>query len=134
MRAWRRLGDLEIHFLELEKIKTLKRRPKDSTEAWMLYLCNLQGEEMEAIAMDNPGIKKALTVEQAFMRNKQERRMYELREKAMKDEISMIAGAMAEGEARGKVAMAQEASAGIWRPGSGMPHGACRGRSSGSTS
>ncbi|MCL6561074.1 MAG: Rpn family recombination-promoting nuclease/putative transposase, partial [Firmicutes bacterium] len=59
--------------------------------------------------MDNPGIRKALTIEQAFMRNKQERRMYELREKAMKDEISMIAGAMAEGEVKGKVAMAQEA-------------------------
>ncbi|MEW6698451.1 MAG: hypothetical protein AB1341_14045, partial [Bacillota bacterium] len=34
---------------------------------------------------------------------------YELREKAMKDEISMIVGAMAEGEVRGKVTMAQEA-------------------------
>ncbi|MEW5954323.1 MAG: hypothetical protein AB1815_11485 [Bacillota bacterium] len=43
-----------------------------------------------------------MTIEQAFIRNKQERRMYELREKAMKDEISMIAGAMAEGEARGR--------------------------------
>ncbi|MFZ5598195.1 MAG: Rpn family recombination-promoting nuclease/putative transposase [Bacillota bacterium] len=101
--------DLEIHFLEPEKIKKLKRRHKDDIEAWMLYLGNLQGEEMEAIAMDNPGIRKALTIEQAFMRNKQERRMYELREKAMKDEISMIVGAMAEGEVRGKVTMAQEA-------------------------
>ncbi|OAT80355.1 Rpn family recombination-promoting nuclease/putative transposase [Desulfotomaculum copahuensis] len=101
--------DLEIHFLELEKVKGLKRRPKDAIEAWMMYLSNLQGKEMEAIAVDNPGIRKALTIEQAFMRNKRERRMYELREKAMKDELSMIAGAMAEGEAKGKVIMAQDA-------------------------
>jgi hypothetical protein len=33
--------NLEIHFLELEKIKKLKHRPKDDIEAWMLYLGNL---------------------------------------------------------------------------------------------
>ncbi|GLI17770.1 hypothetical protein MTHERMOG20_22240 [Moorella thermoacetica] len=30
--------DLEIHFLELEKIKAIKRRPKNALEAWMMYL------------------------------------------------------------------------------------------------
>lgn len=102
-------GDLEIHFLELEKIKGLKRRPKEAIEGWMMYLNNLEGEEMEVIAMDNPGIKKALTIEQAFMRNKTERRLYELREKAMRDELSMLAGALAEGRAEGEIKMAQEA-------------------------
>ena len=101
--------DLEIHFLELEKIKTIKRQPADALEAWMMYLNNLEGEEMEAIAMDNPGIKKALTIEQAFWQSKKERRLYELREKTIRDEISALAGARAEGEAGGKVAMAQEA-------------------------
>ena len=94
--------DLEIHFLELEKIKMVRRRPKDDVESWMMYLSNLEGEEMEEIAMDNPGIRKALTIEQAFWQSKKERRMYELREKAMRDELSMLAGAMAEGEARGE--------------------------------
>jgi hypothetical protein len=68
-------------------------------------LNNLEGEEMEAIAMDNPGIKKALTIEQAFMRSKQERRIYELREKAIKDELSARLGS----EAKGRAEMAQEA-------------------------
>lgn len=94
--------DLEIHFLELKKMKSIKRRPKDRLEAWMLYLNNLEGEEMEAIAMDNPGIKKALTIEQAFWQSKKERRLYELREKARRDEISALAGARAEGEAKGR--------------------------------
>ncbi|MDN5345030.1 MAG: hypothetical protein PWQ18_1144 [Clostridia bacterium] len=101
--------DLEIHFLELEKIKTLKRRPQDALEAWMMYLNNLEGEEMEAMAMENPGIRKALTIEQAFWQSKKERRLYELREKAMRDEISALAGARAEGEARGEARGRQEA-------------------------
>ena len=101
--------DLEIRFLELEKIKQLRRRPKDDIESWMMYLSNLEGQEMEEIAMDNPGIRKALTIEQAFWQSKKERRMYELREKAIRDELSALAGAMAEGEARGKVEMAHEA-------------------------
>ena len=101
--------DLEIHFLELEKIKNVKRRPKDALEAWMMYLNNLEGEELEAIAMGNPGIRKALTIEKAFWQSKKERRMYELREKAVRDEVSALAGARDEGRAEGKIEMAQEA-------------------------
>lgn len=94
--------DLEVHFLELEKVKRVRRRPKDALESWMMYLSNLEGKELEAIAMDNPGIRKALTIEQAFWQSKKERRLYELREKAIRDEVSALAGAMAEGEARGR--------------------------------
>jgi predicted transposase/invertase (TIGR01784 family) len=94
--------DLGIHFLELKKIEGIKRSPKDAVEAWMMYLNNLEGEAMDEISMDNPGIKKALTIEEAFMRNKQERRIYELREKAIKDELSARLGAEAKGKAEGK--------------------------------
>ncbi|TEB04791.1 hypothetical protein Psch_03553 [Pelotomaculum schinkii] len=75
----------------------------------MLYLNNLEGKEMEAIAMENPGIKKALTIEQIFLKDKKERRLYELREKAYRDELSALAGARAEGEARGEARGRQEA-------------------------
>ncbi len=97
--------DLEIHFLELSKIKKLNRRPKEALEAWLMYLNNLEGEEMEAIAMENPAIKKALTIEEAFWRSERERRLYELREKALRDELVMMEGARAEG----RTEMAQEA-------------------------
>lgn len=96
------IDDLEVHFLELEKVKRVRRGPKDALESWMMYLSNLEGKELEAIAMDNPGIRKALTIEQAFWQSKKERRLYELREKAIRDEVSALAGAMAEGEARGR--------------------------------
>ncbi|PHJ37812.1 hypothetical protein P378_13725 [Desulforamulus profundi] len=91
--------------MELEKFIRLKRRPKDALEEWLLYFNNIVGEEMEAIAMGNPGIRKAMTIEQIFFKNQRERRLYELREKAVRDEISMISGAKAEGKAE----MAQEA-------------------------
>ncbi|MCL5780621.1 MAG: Rpn family recombination-promoting nuclease/putative transposase [Firmicutes bacterium] len=92
--------ELEIPFLELEKVIRLKRRPKDALEEWLLYFNNIVGEEMEEIAMGNPGIRKAMTIEQIFFKNQQERRLYELREKAARDEISMISGARAEGKAQ----------------------------------
>jgi len=97
--------DLEIHFLELEKVTKIKRKPQNGLEEWLLYLNNIQGEEMEEIAMGNPGIRKAMTIEQIFFKNKKERRLYELREKAVRDEISMVVGAKAEG----KVEMAHDA-------------------------
>jgi predicted transposase/invertase (TIGR01784 family) len=58
---------------------------------------------MEEIAMENPGIRKAMTIEQIFFKSQKERRLYELREKAVRDEISMMTGAKAEGLAEGLV-------------------------------
>lgn len=103
------IEDIEIHLLELPKITNLKQKPKDPLEEWLMYFNNLEGEEMEEIAMANPGIRKAMTIEEIFFKNKKERRLYELREKAARDEISMVVGAKEEGKAEGKVAMAQDA-------------------------
>lgn len=49
------------------------------------------------IAEKNPAIKKALTVEEVFRKAELERRIHELEEKAVRDRISMVAGAKAEG-------------------------------------
>ena len=46
---------------------------------------------------------KRITIEQIFLKNKKERRLYELREKAARDEISMVTGAKEEGKAEGKI-------------------------------
>jgi flagellar biosynthesis/type III secretory pathway protein FliH len=75
--------------------------------------------------MENPAIRKALTIEEAFWRSERERRLYELREKALRDELVMLEGArtegkiegiaegktagIAEGKTAGKAEMAQEA-------------------------
>ena len=47
--------DLGIHFLKLKKNKHMKRGPADDLESWMIYLNNLEGSGMEAVAMGNPG-------------------------------------------------------------------------------
>ncbi|SHI85429.1 protein of unknown function [Desulfofundulus thermosubterraneus DSM 16057] len=62
-----------------------------------MYLNNLPGDELEAIPVEVPGLKKALTIEEIFKKSEKERRLYELREKAIRDEISMVVGAKAEG-------------------------------------
>jgi predicted transposase/invertase (TIGR01784 family) len=95
---------LEVHILEINKIKLIDRKPKDNLEAWMVYFNNLEGKEMEAIAMENAAIKKALTIEEMFWQSEKERRFYELREKAILEERSAIVEARAEG----RVEKAQE--------------------------
>lgn len=89
--------DLEIHFLELPKLLCRTASPQTRLEKWLLYLSNAEGEEMEEIAMSEPMIRKALTYEQIFTKSAQERRRYELREKAIMEEQTLLHGARAEG-------------------------------------
>ncbi|KFD41043.1 hypothetical protein DK28_0212815 [Peptococcaceae bacterium SCADC1_2_3] len=108
---------LEVHILEINKVKVINRKPKDNLEAWMVYFSNLEGKEMEEIAMENAAIRKALTIEEMFWQSEKERRFYELREKAILEERSAIVEARAEGEtigeargeAKGRVEKTQEA-------------------------
>jgi hypothetical protein len=91
--------------LELPKLKHLKRGPQNALEEWLVYLSDIQGEGLEAIVMSNPMIGKALSIEEQFKANAQERRLYDMREKAIFSEATNLAAAKAEG----KVLMAQDA-------------------------
>jgi len=99
---------LEIHFLELKKVRKREWEPDNPLEAWLMYLNNLEGEELQMIAEKNPAIKKALTIEEIFKKSERERRLYELREKAIRDEISMMAGAKEEGRVEGRLETKQD--------------------------
>jgi predicted transposase/invertase (TIGR01784 family) len=102
---------LEIHLIELPK---LRRQPVKSDwaldECWALYINNMEGETMERIAEKVPLIKRAMTVEEIFAKNGEERRLYELREKGLRmhesakrdAEARGRAEGIAEGEARGR--------------------------------
>jgi predicted transposase/invertase (TIGR01784 family) len=94
---------LEIHVLELPK---LKRQPlrKDWTpiECWGLYLNNIEGEAMEMITAKEPMIGRALTVEDVFVKNEEERRLYELREKGRLRLENAVFTAERRGELRGR--------------------------------
>jgi predicted transposase/invertase (TIGR01784 family) len=91
---------LEIHTLELPK---LKRQPLkedwEALECWCLYLNNMEGEVMEKVAEMEPMIRRAITVEDVFMKNEEERRLYELREKGRRDYENAIQNS----ERRGKL-------------------------------
>jgi predicted transposase/invertase (TIGR01784 family) len=100
---------LEIHVLELPK---LKRQPlqRDWTpiECWGLYLNNIEGEAMAMITAKEPMIGRALTVEDVFVKNEEERRLYELREKGRLRLENAVFTAERRGEIRGELRGRQE--------------------------
>jgi predicted transposase/invertase (TIGR01784 family) len=83
---------LEIHVLELSKIKKRKDEllEDDPILDWMIYFNNARGVTMEQIATRKPMIKKAITIEQIFIKGEEERRQYEAHEKALRDYRSSI--------------------------------------------
>ena len=95
--------DLEIHFLELSKWKALSVPPKTRLDKWLMYLSNADPKELEEIAMSEPAIRKALTAEEIFLKQDKERYLYEMREKALLDQVSAMEGAREEGRAEGKL-------------------------------
>jgi predicted transposase/invertase (TIGR01784 family) len=94
---------LEIHMIELPK---LRRQPAKNNwtpdECWALYIDNMEGETMERIAEREPLIKRAMTIEEIFVKNAEERRLYELREKGRRIYDSALRKAERDGEARGR--------------------------------
>jgi predicted transposase/invertase (TIGR01784 family) len=85
--------DIEIHFLELPKLKsediTINRR----LLKWLLFLKADTHDGMEEIAMNKRSIQKAIDVLEFFKRDRQLVELYEMREKALMDEVSALAGA-----------------------------------------
>ena len=89
--------DMEMHFLELPKWKEHRPEVKSRLDKWVVYLCNTDPLEMEDIAMSEPAIRKALREEEIFLKQDKERYLYEMREKALWDEVSQLSGARDEG-------------------------------------
>jgi hypothetical protein len=58
--------------------------------------------EGDAVTTDNSSIKKAMTIEEVFKKNKLERRIQFLQEMAELDRISELEGARQAGEAKGE--------------------------------
>jgi len=120
--------DLELHTIELKKFTNeaeglvdLVAKVKSSLDVWSAFLTRhdlLQRDNLPA-ALDNPGLKKALSVLEVMSFNKDEREAYEGHLKWLRTEDSGIrkaaSDAMAEGieigEAKGrnseKIAMAK---------------------------
>ena len=100
--GYRLLEDIEFHFLELPKMRTLQRLPRTPLEKWLYYLNNAEGETMDRIAKETPMIEKARTCEELFAQMEHERRLYELREKGLHDLASLQKHARREGREEGR--------------------------------
>lgn len=95
--------DLEMHFLELPKLKVSDLRPLRKLEAWGAYFCGqCSGKEKEEIIMAEPAIKKALKYENYFINDSRMRRLYEMKEDGIRDYISGVNEAKREGRAEGR--------------------------------
>ncbi|HEY5560543.1 MAG TPA: DUF4351 domain-containing protein [Clostridiaceae bacterium] len=66
---------------------------------WVQFLKYENKELLERYAMAEPAIKKAINVLDYLNKDVDTKELYEIREKALKDEISIINGAKAEGKA-----------------------------------
>ncbi|MCL2065823.1 MAG: Rpn family recombination-promoting nuclease/putative transposase, partial [Candidatus Cloacimonetes bacterium] len=91
---------LEIHVLELPK---LRKNPLelDAINCWLLYLDNMEGEILEQIVKQEPLIKKAISIEEAFILAEEERYNYELREKGRADYFNALSLSLKEGKKQG---------------------------------
>jgi predicted transposase/invertase (TIGR01784 family) len=94
---------LEIHIIELPKMARRKKHPEDYTslERWAVYFNNTGGKIMEQIAECDPAIKKVMSMEEIFVKDEQERYLYELRERGQHDFDNAVISAEKRGELEG---------------------------------
>lgn len=85
------IDDLEMHFIELEKIRIGDIRKLRKSERWIAYFSHqCSDEEREVLAMSEPATKEAMKCEMYFTQDEKLRRKYEIQEKARRDYISMM--------------------------------------------
>ena len=92
--------DIEMHFIELPKF--LKKKPdiENKLEQW-LCLISEREEEVKMILEKNKEIKKANKEVEILSQDEQEREIYELRLKALRDEENIRLTGVAQGMAQG---------------------------------
>lgn len=93
---------LEIHFLELKKVKSGSPKALTRMEKWAAYFSRTTPEEkLREIAASEPAIQEALEVESVFTQDEIARRHYEKAEKFRRDQRAMLSFARKEGMAQG---------------------------------
>ena len=90
----------ELHYIQLPKFKRKCKRISNKLEQWLSFFVNENLEEIRN--MDNECIKKAEEELEYLNGDEEERRLAELREKAIRDEAAAMAGAFTRGKEEGK--------------------------------
>ena len=94
---------LEIHFLELRKLRNELLKPEQRLVRWMLFLSSRSKENMEELAKEDPAMRKALTTLEFLSQDEEARQLYEARQKALHDYASAIGEARDKGRTEGRV-------------------------------
>ncbi|MCF8567045.1 Rpn family recombination-promoting nuclease/putative transposase [Alicyclobacillus tolerans] len=93
--------NLEIHVVELRKLKEQSVGMERRLVGWMLFLSARTKERLEELAVKEPAIKKAVTTLEFLSQDEEARRLYEERQRALHDYVSDIEGAREEGMEKG---------------------------------
>ena len=93
---------LEIHFIELAKFRKIQADINNPLERWLLFLEPSSEEVLEMIKDHDPSIAKAEKILDWLGTDEETIRLYELREKAIHDEVTRLLGAREEGKQEGK--------------------------------
>ena len=96
--------DFELHIIELTKIRKEKATGKDKKLLeWLSFLEDPESEEVTGYMERNKNIKKAKEKLNTLSADEEMRILAELREKAIRDEISLKKGSYNEGLAEGLI-------------------------------
>ena len=88
---------LEIHFLELRKLRESAQGITRRLVRWMLFLSARTKEQMNDLAREEPMMAKALTTLEFLSQDDQARHLYEARQKALHDYASAVEYAKEQG-------------------------------------
>ena len=88
----------EIHFIEIPKLRELNLNDEaDMLEVWIEFLRYPESEVIRNIEMSNEAVRKAKDKLYKLSQSKEDRELYFLREKSIRDEISALSKAKEEG-------------------------------------
>ena len=96
----------ELHYIQLTKFKAKCKRISTKLDQWLIFIINEKLEEIKMV--DNEYIKKAEEELEYLSGDEETRRLAFLRDKAIRDEISLKAGAREEGKKEASIEIAKK--------------------------
>ncbi len=98
---------LEIHIIELEKIKG-KEKEEGELLDWLFFIDNPESERVKVAMKENEELKEANEKLSQMSEEEELQRFAEWREKAIRDEASSRASGLQEGKEQGKIEKTKE--------------------------
>jgi predicted transposase/invertase (TIGR01784 family) len=101
-------GDIEFHYLEIPKLRKLKKTPRTGLERLLSYMGSIGGAEgLKQMASVDPTIEKILKLEEVFVTRPQEWVGYLMRERAQSDYEHLLAKKLAKKQREGMLEVAK---------------------------